>query len=155
MLPAPAAGAELSAKIEGGAWERVAAVTVALTSSVAVANRAVALIVRDHDGRAVASVPAAAVQAAGVTVLYSFVRGVASAYGPVGGRAVAPAPDVFLQPGWTIEIAVAAIDAGDQLTEAVLYRERLIVGQDGYAIGGGVPVGGARARPRAESQIGP
>lgn len=135
LLPNPAPGANLSYKVSGFYWERIAALTVELTTSNHAANRSLVLEVLDQDGGVLAAIPPAAVQTATQVRTYTFLPNMNTLLGPVGGVFFAPVPLFFLQPTWTIVTAVANIDANDQIGPVRLYRERFSTGPDGYPIG--------------------
>lgn len=134
-VAAPAAGASWPVqRVTGEAILRVKLVTVSLVTSAAVANRLVSLDYQDADGNLLFRAPAAAVQAAALTVQYSFGWGYDAATN--GGTAQAsPLPDVFLEQGWRVVLTVGLIDAADQVSAGRLVVEKLYTGDGGYVVG--------------------
>jgi len=143
-LANPAVATDLIYLVTGRYWERIAALGVTLVTDGNAANRFVSLQVRNADARVLAAFPAAAVQTATQTRRYSFVSNLSTALGPLGGFYFSPAPLFFLQPGWTARVVVDAVQAGDQLSLAVILRERFPTGAAGYPMGGLIPEEGRR-----------
>lgn len=134
-VAAPAAGASWGTqKVTGEAFLRLKLATVSIVTSAVVANRAVSLDFQDADGNLLFRAPAAAVQAASLTVQYSFGWGYDAATN-LGAAQAAPLPDVFLEPGWRVVLTVGAIDVADQVSKGALLFERLYTGENGYVVG--------------------
>lgn len=110
----PAAGANFTMQTPGeGAWALVA-LRATLVTSAAVANRAATLNVTDGT-TPLWSVEAGAVQAASLTVTYSWVTEYpAFPTTVVGGTLVVPMAPTYMAPGWALTSATALLDAGDQ-----------------------------------------
>jgi len=134
-LPDPSAGDPLLYTVTGAYWERLLALTLTLTTDANPGNRAVVLELLDQDGRVIAAVPPAAVQAASLARVYSYLATAAAPSGPVGDTLLAPLPRVFLLPLWQAQVRVANVQAGDQLSAAVIYRERFATDRHGYPVG--------------------
>jgi hypothetical protein len=131
----PAAGSGFTITVGSQYWERLTALTFRLVTSAVVANRQVSLTATSGDGVPLAIFPAASVQAASLTWDYSFLPNL-STFNTVSGLVVtAPAPTFFLQPGYTLVVAVGAVDVGDQLSRIRFYRERFSTGPGGYRQG--------------------
>ena len=138
-IPDPAVASDLIYTVTGRYWERIPALGVTLVTDANAGNRFVSLQVRDADAQVLAAFPAAAVQTAALTRRYSFVSNLSAASGPLGGFYFSPAPLFFLQPGWTARVVIDTVKAGDQLSLAVILRERFPTGAAGYPMGGMVP----------------
>lgn len=110
----PAAGSEWSQVVPTGARWKIVAVVAQLVTSAAVATRSVRLFL-DDGANVFFATPAAATQAAGATVAYSYGDG---AGGPITADAAfieAPLPnDCYLLGGFRIRSKTANIDVGDQ-----------------------------------------
>lgn len=97
----------------GRAWEVLSLSTSFVTAS-DVANRAVTLSL--FDGQSTLwSIPPTAVQAASLTVTYSWIAGYTNAQtATVGGQQAVGMPPTILVPGWSLVVTVAAIAATDR-----------------------------------------
>lgn len=131
----PAAGAGFTITQNGRYWALVDSLAFQLVTSATVADRLVTLTVKDGGGIAVATVPAAATQAASTTAQYTFLPGVSTPVGLVGGAQLNIFPSVFLQGDFSIVVAVANIDTTDAITNIRLYKQQFETGNDGYLLG--------------------
>lgn len=113
-VTAPAAGADWRHTCPGQGIHRVVAMRAVLTTSAAVANRAVALVLSDGTDD-FATIPAGAAIAASQTGVVATIPG-APAVGAANGPLLLPSPtDGFLLlPGWSLRTATGLIDVGDQ-----------------------------------------
>lgn len=131
----PAAGVGFTYKVGGSYWERLAALSFVFTTNGNAANRAVTLSVKDGSSAVLVAVPGAAVQIASKVYTYSFWGDQTPVNDTVNLVNSQPIPRIFLQPGFTVVVAVGAIDAGDQISEIRVYREAFDTGPEGYPIG--------------------
>ncbi|MGH2877779.1 MAG: hypothetical protein ACRDLV_16120 [Solirubrobacteraceae bacterium] len=102
---------------------RVLAVTALLTSSATAASRAVALQIEDQNGLLIWTADLEAVQAASLACTYSWARGsgVSAAAAPItGARLSAGLPFLDLEPGDSLSVHTANIDAADQWSAVVV-----------------------------------
>lgn len=111
--PAVATGWTLKPQA-GRAWE-VLSITTSLVADANVANRIVQLGLLDGVN-GLWAISANAVQVAGGTVIYSFIAGYPTpTTTALGGAMAAPLPPVILLPDWSLELAIGAVQVGDQL----------------------------------------
>lgn len=110
-VPSPAAGADWSTAVPAGHLWQPFSVTAQLLTSAAVANRQAVLVLGDGTN-VYAYLTAPAVQAAGATVIYTWCD--VDTFVALGARQVAALPAVAIPPGWTIGVATALLDVGDQ-----------------------------------------
>lgn len=117
----PAAGADWRHTCPGQGVHRVVAMRAVLTTSAAVANRAVALVLSDGTDD-FATIPAGAAIAASQTGVVSTIPG-APGVGATNGPLLLPSPtDGFLLlPGWSLRTATGAIDVADQWSAVRLW----------------------------------
>lgn len=111
LVANPAAGADWSQSVPAGHLWQLLGVTATLTTSAAVANRAVALVLGDGTNPFL-TIPAPAVQAASLAGVYSW-AGEGGGYA-VGVRQLAPLPGLTLPPAWTLGSSTLLVDVGDQ-----------------------------------------
>lgn len=133
LVAAPAAGAEWSFTIPDGGWWRLRSAFATLVVP-AFAQEIPGVVISDQD-RVVARVGSGFAIGANATYDVTYLvqsAGVSAA--SAGTRLVVPVPNLFLQPGWKIGSATAAIAAGDQYSAVNLYLEQLLEGQ--WAEGG-------------------
>lgn len=108
------------------AW-RFRCVRFKLVADANAANRFVTVDFCDPEGTVWESNPALAVQVANATQLYDFARNRC-----IGVSGIATQPqfatltDVWLPPGWQVQINVANVQAGDQLSLVKLYVDKLV-----------------------------
>lgn len=112
----PAAGANYDYTVSGQYHERVLAVQASFTASATVATRDVILYVRDALSNRILAVPGADGVAAGASNGITWADfGVYNSFAN-SGEIIAPLPGLLLSPGWQVNIEVANIQAGDQLS---------------------------------------
>ncbi len=134
-VAAPAAGSNFARVTGQGYWERIIALFAVLTTSAVVGNRQFAVEVQDADGNTVGGTAAAAVQPASTVCRYYGLLCAAPATAASPLRQPLPLPWLFLQPGWRLVSQVAALDAGDTITQIRGVVERLGIGPDGTPVG--------------------
>jgi hypothetical protein len=123
-LPPPPAGAGFTRQVSGADTWRVLAVTFQLVTSAGVANRVPRVEYVDGSGVVFAVAGAPFIQAGALTTLYSFSVG-AQQFGAAGAAAVGgPLPDLELDVSMAIRVAVAAVQAADQISRVRLYVEQ-------------------------------
>lgn len=121
---APAAGAGFTHVVPGAATQRVVTVSFRLVNAVAAANRIPRVEFLDAAGNVFAAVAAPFVTTSGVTSRFTFGVGL-NQYGAndaaqIGG----PLPDLELIAGLAVRVAVASINAADQIDGAALFVEQ-------------------------------
>ena len=131
----PAAGAGFTYTVGGNYWERLAALSFVFTTNGNAANRAVTLRIKDGSGATLVAVPGAAVQVASTAYTYSFWGDQTPTNDTVNLVNAQPVPRIYLQPAYSVAVAVGAIDAGDQVSAIRLYVERFDTGPEGYPVG--------------------
>lgn len=131
VLGTPAAGAGVTYSIAGSGWESVRAVAFTLATSAAVANRVPRLRYLDGDGVPFAGSSVSTAQAASTTVAYNFMVGIGQVVGVAGAQAAYFLPDIFLGPGWSLELSIVTVDVADQLSNLRVYTETFPTGPTG------------------------
>lgn len=124
----PTAGADFVATCPGEAIWRVLGGRFVFTTSAAVANRLVSLILDDQTD-SLLQTPAGAVQAAGAAQPYSLFPGSPSA-SLAGAPWLLPTPTdgLVMLPGHRLRSSTALIDVGDQYSAIKLYVEQYPTG---------------------------
>lgn len=124
-FPNPAAGAGLSITVPGGELWHLRTLAVRLVTSAAVANRTLALTVSNQTS-VIGTFAAQAVITAGLTTDVTWMGGATPLSSAIVANALlAPAPELVLQPGWQLQVAIGAVDAADQLSRVVAWIDRL------------------------------
>ena len=113
----PAAGAQASYTIPAGSRPLTPeSINWTLTTSAAVATRFMTLQIKDASGNVVMNVKSSGgVTATSVLQSYNS-AGYGGAVSGTSGANQAGLPNITLYPGWTIQTAVAAMDAADQIS---------------------------------------
>jgi len=102
---------------------------VILTTTATVGNRALHMDVYDVDGNEIASIASGAVQAASLTVTYSFLQGIFRETATVNGNLQIPIPqDLYLTGGMSLRFydAAAISAASDDMTVAFQYKKMVV-----------------------------
>lgn len=117
-IAAPAAQSGFTCTPENGrAWE-VLSITASFVTASDVANRAAILSLSDGQ-TTLWSIPPTAVQAASLTVGYSWIAGYVNAQtATVGATQAIGMPPAILLPGWSLVVTLAAAAATDQFSAA-------------------------------------
>ncbi len=131
----PAAGAGFTYTNSGRYWEVLDLAAFKMVTGSNAANRQVTLTIADGLGIAIATLPAASVQTASLTWNYTWSTDFSNFNTVVGLAVTSPLPYVFLQPAYSVTVAVGAVDAADQISNIVLYLERFVTGKEGYLLG--------------------
>lgn len=134
-LPSPAADAGFTFTNDGFYWLYIDSLSFQLVTDSNAANRLVTLTVADGTGVALATVPSAAALTASKTGHYTYLDGYSATTGATDGPFLNMFPGVFLQPQYSITVAIGAGQAGDQLSNIRLYAERFVTGDQGYLLG--------------------
>lgn len=133
LVAAPGAGAEWSFTIPEGGWWRLRSAFATFTTS-AFASQIPGCVISDMD-RVVARVGSGfSVTANGGFDVTYLVQSPGVSAASTGTRVVVPVPNLFLQPGWKIGSATAALVGTDTYSSVNLYMEQLYEGQ--WAEGG-------------------
>ncbi len=74
-------------------------------------------------------------QAASLTYQYTFARDFSTFNTVVGLAVTGPLPVLFLQPMFSVTVALGSHQVGDQISNVRLYAERFVTGPSGYSIG--------------------
>lgn len=123
-LPAPAAGQNWSHVVDGRYYERLVAARFTFTADAVVATRAVQVRLMDVNGVVVLVVPVSGGVTAGGSVSVNAVTGAPATGAAVSGDVVAFIPGLLIPPDWSWSSHVVAMDAGDQVSNAVLLVQR-------------------------------
>ncbi len=140
-VPQPAAGADWTIRPPVGARWRVLGGSAKLVTSAAIANRQVYLAV-SYDGLELFRIAAAAVQAAGATVVYELIPGLTLTTAIGGFQPVFLPLTALLDPRMVLASVTGAIDVGDQWSGVVLFLEELETLP--YAVAAGARAPGAQ-----------
>lgn len=131
----PAVASGFTYTNDGSYWELIDLVAFKLVSDGNAANRQVTLTIKDGDGIALATLPAASVQTASLTWNYTWSTNF-NTFGTVVALAVtSPLPEILLQPTFSVTVAIGSAQAGDQVSSIRLYAERFVTGSEGYLLG--------------------
>lgn len=119
-VPAPAAGANWSHKVDGRYFERLLTVTFVVATDAVVANRVPLVQLLDGNGTVVTAVPAG-----GTVVASSSLQSYLAVNNPVlagaaSGGSFGFLPDLLVPPDWTWRSQVAGLDVADQISGVVL-----------------------------------
>jgi hypothetical protein len=117
----PAAGAGFTFTVPPGPALPIAAVAVFFTASAAVANRFIALAIKDPAGNTVGQIVDSTAIVANNTIRVTWSTSIGSFANGGSGQAEFPLPVNFpLPPGWQIVITVSGEDVADQLSQIVI-----------------------------------
>lgn len=134
-IATPAVSTDVTYTVDGRYWERPVSLAFQLVTDGNAANRSVSVTIKDGEGRIVAKYVSATVQTASLTWTY-LLDPIISSFNAVNGLTVTmPFWHGFLRPTWTITIATASKQAGDQLTAIVYDRARFDTGPGGFLQG--------------------
>lgn len=133
--PDPAANAGFTYTVEGGYWERLAALSFHLLTDSDTATRQVTLTFKDPSGAVLASISPASGQGATLAYDYTFLPTITASQAVLGLGLLSPLPHFLLQPQWTATVTIAGKHSGDQVSNIRVYRERYITGPGGFGIG--------------------
>lgn len=131
----PAAGANAQDKLGGQFLSRLVSARFRLVTDNNVANRFVTVDVQDGNGNTILSQGNLTSVVASKTADYFYGRKQALTQDALGLYLFAPLDDFFLEPGRIVQITVANIQAGDQLSRIFLGYERFPTGPRGYPEG--------------------
>lgn len=132
----PAAGAALTLKVGGENYVRLLAARATLTTSAAVANRVLTLDYINARGTTFVQNGASVLVTANSTnQVFEWDKNRTVAEWNTGTPVWAPLQSIMLQPGFSIQFNVAAIDVADQLASITLWLERFPTGERGYPQG--------------------
>lgn len=131
----PAVATGTSYKVPGDGMERLLCCSATLVSDNNAANRSVVLSLEDGDGNVLLQLPPNAVQAASLTVRYSWSVHASSLTATVAGAQLIQIPPLILQPQWQWVWTIGSVQAGDQLSAIAGLIERFPLGPQGYPIG--------------------
>lgn len=134
-VPAPAVGVGFTYTNDGRYWELLDSISFRLVSDANAANRQVTLTITDGAGSALATLPSASLQVASKTYDYTFSPQFNTFNTVVANAITLPLPELFLQPAYSIVVAIGAVQAGDQVSAIRLYAQRFVTGPSGYSIG--------------------
>jgi hypothetical protein len=117
----PAAGTNYTFTVPAsGPAMNLTSVRATFTSSAAVANRFLSLILSDAAGNQLATIPNSSTVVASSSVFLSWLNTVSTFVSNPSGNAVLPIPMRTLLPGWTLKLNAAGIDVADQWSGIVL-----------------------------------
>jgi hypothetical protein len=131
----PAVASGFTYTNDGLYWEYIDSVSFKIVTDSNAANRAVTLTVKDGTGAALATVPTAAALTASKTGLFSYLENYSAITGATDGPFLGPMPGVWLQPQFSIVVAIGGVQVGDQLSAIRIYAQRFVTGDSGYLLG--------------------
>lgn len=131
----PAAGAGFTYTNDGSYWEMIDTVSCQIVTGGNAANRQPTLSILGGDGIALATLPSASVQTASLTWQYTWSTEFSNFNTVVATAVTAPLPAIFLQPTFSIALAIGAVDAADQVSNIRLHAQRFVTGEQGYLLG--------------------
>lgn len=131
----PAAGSAAARTTGQGYFERVQTIFCQLVASAVAGNRVVLVQYFDADTNVVAFAASTGVITASQTAQVGFGIGQPATAATAGGRFSAGLPNIYLQPGWRIQVNAIALDAGDQFSLVRGVVERFGIGPDGTPVG--------------------
>ena len=123
--PSPAFGANFTRVVPVETYERVVALRYQLATSAVVGNRFPQIRFADQDGSDFLRSAGAGTIVASASVLPSLVVNGAGNVGGTTGDTFGTLPDLLLPPLYSISIAVAGIDAGDQISNIRMIIQRI------------------------------
>jgi hypothetical protein len=135
LVAKPAVGGGFVYKNDGQYWEYIDALSFQLVTDSNAANRLVTLTVADGQGTALATVPSAAALTASKTGQYTYLDNYSASTGATDGPFLNVFPGVWLQPDYTVTVAIAGVQVGDQVSNIRVYAERFVTGAQGYLLG--------------------
>lgn len=126
LVPSPAAGAGAVFALDSRFYWRFRTVRFLLTTSAVVANRFVTVDYCDPEGTRWVRNPAPVVQVASVAAQeYDFTWRGLQVSGIAGAPIFTALSDVWVPPGWQLQVNVANVDVGDQLAGIRVYMDKL------------------------------
>lgn len=134
-VPAPAAGVGFTYMNDGRYWQLIDALAFKIVTDSNAANRVVTMTVADASGAALATIVTPAALTASKTGFYSYVWNFSANTGATDGPFLATMPRVFLQPSFTITVALGGVQVGDQVSNIRLQAEQFVTGDAGYLLG--------------------
>lgn len=134
-VPDPAAGAGFTYTNSHSYWELVDSLAFQIATTATSGSRAVTLTVADGAGVPLATVPTNDTTAASHTGIYTFLSDFTGSLGATNGPFLSFMPRIFLQPTFTVTVAVGAVATGDQISKIRLEVERFVTGPSGYLLG--------------------
>jgi len=134
-IPSPAVATGFTYTNDGGYWELGDSLSFQLATDSNAANRVVTLTIKDADGVALATIPAANNLTASKTGLYTYLGTLSTINGAADGPFTAPFPQIWLQPRYEITVAFTNAQAGDQISAIRFVRQRFVTGNEGYLLG--------------------
>lgn len=134
-VPSPAVDSGFTYTQAGQQWAILDTIAFRLVSDSNAANRQVTLTIADGGGVALATLPAASVQVASKTYDYTWSTNFTTFNTVIANVITAPLPIIFLQPEYSVTVAIGAKQAGDQVSNIRLYAEQFVTGPQGYLLG--------------------
>lgn len=120
----PAAGVDINFVVPAGQGFLLEIVRFRLVTSAVVANRLVVLNIDDDAGNTIAQYPAGAVQAASLTVDYTFACDVGYSMAAIADNKVLTGIGaLYLPDGWVIKTTTALKDGGDNYGAPIITGE--------------------------------
>ena len=134
-VASPAVATGFTYTVSGTQWQLLDLISFRLVSDGNAANRQVTLTIADAGGIALATLPSASVQVATKTYDYTWSTEFDTFNAVVSNAITSPLPAIFLQPEFTVVVAVGSVQAGDQISRIRLYAEQFVTGPQGYLLG--------------------
>lgn len=127
-LDNPAAGAGFSSTYALSEFWMPRSLCFQLVTSSAVATRIVSLDIIDGAGRKMGRFSSGFTQTASLTTVYTFATDI-SVYGANAAASIgAPIPELWLHPGCKLQVNIAAVDTGDQVSAINLVVDQVFAG---------------------------
>lgn len=125
----PAAGSGFTFKIAGDWYVKPVSLALSLTTSAAVASRGISLQYQDGDGNVYGQYDQLTLQTATLTNVYTWAIGIDSAtVDPAKGPGTKVIPDIMMPSGHKLVVAVANIQAADQISSIFLWARKYPTG---------------------------
>lgn len=135
-LPEPAVATGFTYELSTAYNEWPIALAFTLTSDDNVAARQVSLQLLDPAGNLLSAVPVASTQAASLTYSYTFASWLSNPAAAAADVVISPFFAFVVPAAYQIVMGIANVQVGDQVSQALYYRDRYSTGPDGYPQGG-------------------
>jgi len=131
--PAVAVGFTYSS--DGRYWELLDSISFQIVTDSNAANRSLTLTFKDGEGVALATIPQTTAVAASKTAQYTYLWNIQSEQGSTNGPFLNVLPQIWFQPGFSVVVTGANLQAGDQISNIRVYTQRFVTGNEGYLLG--------------------
>lgn len=122
-------GGGVTHKVDGAFYEEVINAKAFLTTDATAGLRSTLLFLTDSNGSIIFTMPSAGTQPPSTFRTYNYTNSLTvPANDTVGETIGGPTPRILLMPGWTLNIAVRGVGAGDLFTAVFLVVNRIPTG---------------------------